>query len=870
MKPPPIRFVQAQEIEEAFSFENLDLDLDRNLAVYIRQSKKGAHTEHGESREAQLALVKVAKKLIEKQKRCALVEVFDEKDGMSGQKGAHERPELFGLLTRCKAGFIGTIFVIREDRLYRDEYGDESGSFLRIANEQHTTVVVPMPGSTKKFKVYRLWRYEDRERFKEAMKTSAAYLNQIRDMNSKGRQKAARGCYDGRPLPPGLAILNPPKGLSKEEKKEWKRNQKPVLYEPWAHVMREVFQELQNCNWDIARVFRAIHARETPLFPEISAEDERKYFIKHFLTPITKGGQKGFTVGYLESMKRWIPNFHLLGWWLTWPERNEDTSEEIPGGWIPNNHPAVIDRAVLEEGHMKLTGYTIEGEPVPHVKIKQYRRHTKSLGNPLLPGLLRYPDERVTITKSSAKDTREGNRAQEYVNYVVHAKYEDDVFNHTLFIIPAFALDVIIVRRIEEFCTVDQTHDMAQRVKNRLEQIRKRQTHDYAYIETELQRLDREIAAFRRRLVTVVNVFGISEEQAIGIGKVQKNEKEEDDEVKLVKDLKDKIEKRKAAQQNLLSKKQQLALIDEQQIDRYYEVLNHFSEKFSLIPYEEQHQLISSLIKQITIKDLSPHWLQVTVEWSETVSLLDRPDVCLIWRNLPIRAGKFTEEETQIIQEMYPRGDDRLEIMQRLPNRSWVNIRKLAKALNVRRKPTNDPIGFPSNLCWSDITAWGYPEQAIALANELATPQKKQEAVSFLAEQWLFPAALVQSGNELHYQEGDQGREVFAVPAGIFSPGAAGVNKLIQDGAHPVTSVNDILGSLNLYMIPQHAEAQSVLPDNDEERALLALLTHEPRHVDEIIRASNLPAHLVSSTLTMMELKGMIRQVGSMQYVVAR
>ncbi|HEV2654669.1 MAG TPA: DNA-processing protein DprA [Ktedonobacteraceae bacterium] len=115
-----------------------------------------------------------------------------------------------------------------------------------------------------------------------------------------------------------------------------------------------------------------------------------------------------------------------------------------------------------------------------------------------------------------------------------------------------------------------------------------------------------------------------------------------------------------------------------------------------------------------------------------------------------------------------------------------------------------------------------------------------------------------------------QGREVFAVPAGIFSPGAAGVNKLIQDGAHPVTSVNDILGSLNLYMIPQQAEAQSVLPDNEEERALLALLTHEPRHVDEIIRASNLPAHLVSSTLTMMELKGMIRQVGSMQYVLAR
>jgi DNA processing protein len=116
----------------------------------------------------------------------------------------------------------------------------------------------------------------------------------------------------------------------------------------------------------------------------------------------------------------------------------------------------------------------------------------------------------------------------------------------------------------------------------------------------------------------------------------------------------------------------------------------------------------------------------------------------------------------------------------------------------------------------------------------------------------------------------NQGREVFAVPAGIFSPGAAGVNKLIQDGAHPVTDVKDILDSLNLYMVPQHAAAQAILPDNAEERALLTLITHEAIHVDEIIRESGFPAHLVSSTLTMMELKGMIRQVGSMQYVLAR
>ncbi len=76
--------------------------------------------------------------------------------------------------------------------------------------------------------------------------------------------------------------------------------------------------------------------------------------------------------------------------------------------------------------------------------------------------------------------------------------------------------------------------------------------------------------------------------------------------------------------------------------------------------------------------------------------------------------------------------------------------------------------------------------------------------------------------------------------------------------------------TLNLFMVPQQVEMQAALPDNSEERTLLALLSHDPRHIDEIIRESGLPTTIVSSTLVMMELKGMIRQFGGMQYVLAR
>jgi DNA processing protein len=116
----------------------------------------------------------------------------------------------------------------------------------------------------------------------------------------------------------------------------------------------------------------------------------------------------------------------------------------------------------------------------------------------------------------------------------------------------------------------------------------------------------------------------------------------------------------------------------------------------------------------------------------------------------------------------------------------------------------------------------------------------------------------------------ESGRDVFAVPGNMFASGSEGANRLIQDGARLVTSVGDILEALNLFMIPACLEVQSALPENAAEEVLLRVLDYEPRHIDEVIRRSGLPAQSVSATLLTMELKGMIKQVGGMYYVLAR
>jgi DNA processing protein len=116
----------------------------------------------------------------------------------------------------------------------------------------------------------------------------------------------------------------------------------------------------------------------------------------------------------------------------------------------------------------------------------------------------------------------------------------------------------------------------------------------------------------------------------------------------------------------------------------------------------------------------------------------------------------------------------------------------------------------------------------------------------------------------------EQGREVFAVPGGIFHRNSRGTNRLIRDGAHPVLSAADVLEALDLTAVTEHVTAQMLFPTDATEALLLERLSEDPTHVDEVGLATGLPIATVSSTLALMELKGLVRHVGGMNYIRAR
>jgi DNA processing protein len=116
----------------------------------------------------------------------------------------------------------------------------------------------------------------------------------------------------------------------------------------------------------------------------------------------------------------------------------------------------------------------------------------------------------------------------------------------------------------------------------------------------------------------------------------------------------------------------------------------------------------------------------------------------------------------------------------------------------------------------------------------------------------------------------EQNRDVLGVPGSVLSPASRGVNHLIQQGAKLVQNCQDILEELNLRAVAQQLEFKEIIPTSDTESLLLGKLSAEPAHIDEICAGSGLPVSTVSSTLAMMELKGLIKSIGSMKYVLAR
>ncbi len=114
----------------------------------------------------------------------------------------------------------------------------------------------------------------------------------------------------------------------------------------------------------------------------------------------------------------------------------------------------------------------------------------------------------------------------------------------------------------------------------------------------------------------------------------------------------------------------------------------------------------------------------------------------------------------------------------------------------------------------------------------------------------------------------EQGREVFAVPGEIFTKNSRGTNELIlYGGVHPALSGTQILEQLGFTGLIEKNQTQREKPTTEIEAEIIELFGNESRmHINDLICKSDRAGQEVSSNIAIMEIKGLLKNLGNQMY----
>jgi len=145
----------------------------------------------------------------------------------------------------------------------------------------------------------------------------------------------------------------------------------------------------------------------------------------------------------------------------------------------------------------------------------------------------------------------------------------------------------------------------------------------------------------------------------------------------------------------------------------------------------------------------------------------------------------------------------------------------------------------------------------------------RNRIVAGLSRATIVLEAAIKSGSlitaELTIQHG---RELFVVPGDIFSKNSEGCNDLLVRGsAAPVLSGKQILESLEFHHLAAKKRIKKEIPMTENESLVLKTFEDQSEwHIDDLLRVIELPGTVISSVISILEIKGVVQNVGSQTY----
>jgi len=114
----------------------------------------------------------------------------------------------------------------------------------------------------------------------------------------------------------------------------------------------------------------------------------------------------------------------------------------------------------------------------------------------------------------------------------------------------------------------------------------------------------------------------------------------------------------------------------------------------------------------------------------------------------------------------------------------------------------------------------------------------------------------------------EQNRELMCVPGSLTNPNTEGIYKLLQDGASLVTKGEDIMNTLGWSFSKRSQVKTSEFKLDDKEQKVFGVIEIEPKTFDEILNLTGISFDDLMSVLTMLELKGIIKQTEGEKYAL--
>jgi DNA processing protein len=155
---------------------------------------------------------------------------------------------------------------------------------------------------------------------------------------------------------------------------------------------------------------------------------------------------------------------------------------------------------------------------------------------------------------------------------------------------------------------------------------------------------------------------------------------------------------------------------------------------------------------------------------------------------------------------------------------------------------------------------------------------QRDRVVAGLSKAVLVTEAALNSGSLITANYAKKfGRKIFAIPGQITSDVSRGTLKLIKEGAEPVSEAKDVLSFYKILHNPEKIERS---PTSHEVRAtsgfaqsgsleekIIQQLQHEPMKADDLSRLFCIPASQIGTTLSLMQIKGLINSDNGKYYI---